>query len=104
MAGWTIAYEPGAIVWHRHRRDLESLSDQLYGYGTGLTAYLFKHALTGPGFRHMARSAVRGLRYTQHKHERSVDAGIDAALLRRERLGMLHGPVLYARARRQARR
>lgn len=106
-AGWTIAYEPSAVVWHRHRRDLESLRDQLYGYGTGLTAYLVKHALTGRGFRQMTRSAVRGVRYSQGRHAESLDAGIDPALLRRERVGMLHGPVLYLRARRrvaQARR
>ena len=105
--GWTIAYEPSAVVWHRHRRDLESLSDQLYGYGTGLTAYLVKHALTARGFRQISRSVVRGLRYSRGKHTESLDAGIDPALLRRERVGMLHGPWLYLRARRkvaQARR
>ncbi|MCW2671595.1 MAG: hypothetical protein JWP14_184 [Frankiales bacterium] len=105
--GWTIAYEPAAIVWHRHRRDLASLSDQLYGYGTGLTAYLAKHALTARGFRQLTRSAVRGVRYSRDQHSESVDAGIDPALLRRERIGMLHGPLLYLRARRrvaQARR
>ncbi|MCU1599608.1 MAG: hypothetical protein JWO22_317 [Frankiales bacterium] len=102
--GWTIAYEPSAVVWHRHRRDLESLSDQLYGYGSGLTAYLLKHALTARGFRHMTRSAVRGLRYHQRRATASLDAGIDPALLKRERVGMLHGPVLYLRARRRARR
>jgi GT2 family glycosyltransferase len=102
--GWTIAYEPAAVVWHRHRRDLESLSDQLYGYGTGLTAFLVKHALTRAGFAHMTRSAVRGLRYTRDQQSASVDAGIDPALLRRERVGMLQGPLLYARARRRLRR
>lgn len=106
-AGWSLAYEPAAVVWHRHRRDLASLSDQLYGYGTGLTAYLLKHALTGAGFRHMARSAVSGVRYSRGRHGESLASGIDPALLRRERVGMLHGPVLYLRARRrvaQARR
>ncbi|MDX6265443.1 MAG: hypothetical protein QOD70_183 [Frankiales bacterium] len=105
--GWTIAYEPAAVVWHRHRRDLASLGDQLYGYGTGLTAYLAKHALTARGFRQMTRSAVRGVRYSRGKHDESLEAGIDPALLRRERVGMLHGPLLYLRARRrlaQARR
>jgi glycosyltransferase involved in cell wall biosynthesis len=100
--GWTIAYEPSAVVWHRHRRDLESLSEQLYGYGTGLTAYLAKHALTGRGFRQLARSVVGGVRYSHGRHTESVDAGIDRALLRRERRGMLNGPLLYLRARRRA--
>jgi GT2 family glycosyltransferase len=106
-SGWTIAYEPAAVVWHKHRRDLASLSDQMYGYGTGLTAYLLKHALTARGFRQMSRSVLHGLRYSRGKHGESLDAGIDPALLRRERLGMMHGPLLYVRARRrvaQARR
>jgi GT2 family glycosyltransferase len=106
-SGWTIAYEPAAVVWHKHRRDLASLSDQMYGYGTGLTAYLLKHALTARGFRQMSRSVLHGLRYSRGKHGESLDAGIDPALLRRERLGMMHGPLLYFRARRrvvQARR
>ena len=105
--GWTIAYEPSAVVWHWHRKDLNSLREQLYGYGTGLTAYLLKHALTARGFRQMSRSALHGLRYSRGKHGESLEAGIDPALLRRERVGMLHGPVLYLRARRrvaQARR
>ena len=107
IGDWTIAYEPSAVVWHVHRRDLESLSDQLYGYGSGLTAYLLKHALTARGFRQMSRLALTGLRYGRGQQAKSLDAGIDPALLKRERVGMLHGPVLYLRARRrvaQARR
>lgn len=103
-AGFVIAYEPSAIVWHRHRRDLESLRDQLYGYGTGLTAYLIKHALTRRGFRDISRRLVRGAALMGKANRASVDAGIDKALLRRELVGMVHGPVLYARARRRLRR
>ena len=103
LAGWTIAYEPTALVWHWHRREMEALSDQLFGYGSGLTAYLSKHLLTAAGLRHMARSAVRGVRYDQERQATSRDAGIDPALLRRERVGMLQGPWLYARARRRVR-
>ena len=57
--GFALAYEPGAIVWHRHRRDLDDLRDQLYGYGTGLTAYLFKHALTRRGAVDLSRRLAR---------------------------------------------
>lgn len=103
-AGWTIAYEPSAVVWHWHRREVEALADQLFGYGSGLTAYLVKHLLTGPGFRHISRSALRGLAYSRRQRASSLDAGIDPALLARERAGMLRGPLLYVRARRQVRR
>ncbi|MBI2955066.1 MAG: glycosyltransferase family 2 protein [Chloroflexi bacterium] len=39
-AGYKIAYEPGALVWHRHRRDDEHLKKQIYGYGVGITSHL----------------------------------------------------------------
>ncbi len=38
-AGGTIAYEPKAWVWHRHRRDLPSLRRQIYAYSKGHIAY-----------------------------------------------------------------
>ena len=34
-AGHRLVYQPTALVWHRHRRDLESLANQAYGYGVG---------------------------------------------------------------------
>lgn len=101
--GFALAYEPSAVVWHRHRRDLEALRDQLYGYGTGLTAYLTKQALTRRGFVEIAKRLVKGAALIERANRQSVDAGIDRALLRRELVGMLHGPVLYARARRAVR-
>ena len=101
--GFGLAYEPSAVVWHRHRRDLEALREQLYGYGTGLTAYLVKHATTRRGFVDITRRLVRGAALIGRANKESVDAGIDKALLRRELVGMVHGPVLYARARRRVR-
>lgn len=103
LQGWSIAYEPAAVVWHWHRRELDALADQLFGYGSGLTAYLTKHLLTVKGFPHIARSAARGLRYSNRQRATSLDAGIDPDLLQRERAGMVWGPLLYVRARRAAR-
>ncbi len=45
LRGFSVAFEPGAIVWHRHRSDPEALMRQMAGYGSGLTAYAFKHLL-----------------------------------------------------------
>jgi len=39
QAGFTIAYEPAAFVWHRHRKDDESLRRQIYCYSKGHVAY-----------------------------------------------------------------
>ncbi len=103
-AGFALSYEPGAVVWHRHRRDLDALRDQLYGYGTGLTAYLAKHALTRRGSADLSRRLVRGALLLGKAQRASAEAGIDKALLRRELVGMLYGPLLYVRARRAVRR
>ena len=83
---------------------ISSNSVKLYGYGTGLTAFLLKHALTRRGFRDISRRLVQGVALMGAANRASVEAGIDKALLRREIVGMLHGPVHYARARRRLRR
>jgi glycosyltransferase involved in cell wall biosynthesis len=38
-AGYSIAYEPAAYVWHQHRTDLPALRRQLYAYSKGHVAY-----------------------------------------------------------------
>jgi GT2 family glycosyltransferase len=38
-AGYTIAYEPSAYVWHKHRREMRALRNQLYNYSKGHVAY-----------------------------------------------------------------
>lgn len=38
-AGFMMVYEPGAYVWHRHRRDMRALRRQMYGYSKGHVAY-----------------------------------------------------------------
>jgi GT2 family glycosyltransferase len=38
-AGYTVAYEPGAYVWHKHRRDRAALKRQIYGYSKGHISY-----------------------------------------------------------------
>jgi GT2 family glycosyltransferase len=37
-AGFRIAYDPAALVWHRHRRELRELRRTIQGYGTGVYA------------------------------------------------------------------
>ena len=39
LSGFKLAYEPGALVWHRHRREAEALRGQMFSYGAGLSAY-----------------------------------------------------------------
>lgn len=71
LAGGRIAYMPSALVWHRHRTDLEALSEQVYSYGHGLGAYLAKH-LTNPDLRAALRG--HGLRESRSTLARVRDA------------------------------
>jgi GT2 family glycosyltransferase len=38
--GIPIAYEPRALAWHRHRRDVEELIKQMHGWGIGCFAFV----------------------------------------------------------------
>ncbi len=41
-AGWRIAYDPEAVNWHRHRRTMAELKQQVYGYEVSSFAILAK--------------------------------------------------------------
>jgi GT2 family glycosyltransferase len=42
LSGRSLAMQPSAIVWHRHRDDIGELKKQAKGYGTGLGSWLTK--------------------------------------------------------------
>lgn len=107
-SGHTLTYVPSAIVWHRHRRDYESLRRQSYNYGVGLAAYLTKTVLDRPARllevgRRLPRGFVHLLAPGSPKNVHK-QADYPKELTRLERIGMLHGPLAYVRSRRQSRR
>jgi glycosyltransferase involved in cell wall biosynthesis len=53
-AGYTLRYEPAALVRHVHRRDAASLDRQVYYNGRSFPAYLMTIAGNNPEFRLMA--------------------------------------------------
>ena len=53
-AGYSIFYEPTALVWHQHRRAMSALHGQIYNNGRSLGCYLLKVAKQ----RTVARRAV----------------------------------------------
>ena len=42
-AGWTVRYEPSAVVSHRNRRSWSALARQRFGYGTSAAALAERH-------------------------------------------------------------
>jgi GT2 family glycosyltransferase len=100
--GYTLVYEPGALVRHRHRPDAD-LERQLFDYGAGLTAYLTKVVVDRPGrlfdiARRVPRGLAHGLGRGSERNAGWHDV-VPRSLVRAERRGMLYGPVGYMAAR-----
>jgi O-antigen biosynthesis protein len=38
-AGWTVAYEPTAYTWHKHRTEFNAVRRQLFNYSKGFVSY-----------------------------------------------------------------
>ena len=100
--GYTLVYEPSAIVRHVHRRDPEALRRQMFSWGTGFSSYVISSSLAYP--RETVGFAKLGFRWFW---ERSVCRSSTAALRRSpsrslviaESWGFLAGLFRYLRAR-----
>ncbi|MFR9776601.1 glycosyltransferase [Micromonospora sp. MS34] len=102
LAGHTLAYEPGAIAWHTHRRELRALRRTMYRYGVGLGAVLTKCLATDPTARRellgrLPRGIVYALRPGSAKNNRKQQ-GYPRSLTLLELCGLALGPVHYAAA------
>jgi GT2 family glycosyltransferase len=103
-AGYALAYAPGAIVRHWHRRDYASLRRQAYGYGAGLAAYLTKTVVDDPrrlvGLAAGAPAGLVHLLSPGSPKNAATPQDYPRELRRWELLGMLGGPTSYLWARR----
>lgn len=106
MNGYTIVYEPGAIVSHFHRREFGELRDQLYRYGQSFTCFLTACLVEKPW--RIVDMAVR-LPYAVYyflsphsKRNQTKQRDYPEELNRAATRGMLEGPMVYFRNRRQA--
>jgi len=106
-AGRAIAYEPAALVWHHHRADRDALLQQMYGYGTGLSAFLTKALVQRDTRREVLGRIPLGLRrmagIRTQTRERLDDVAAPRGALLREFLGFGTGPLLYLLALRALR-
>jgi GT2 family glycosyltransferase len=103
-AGYSIAYEPAALVWHEHRSGQDDLRRQMYGYGKSLSAYLFKYASSRRTALDVLRRLPQGVRHLGVLGVRSSRMGSQTGLAYKpvlaEMHGLMMGPLAYARARR----
>ena len=106
-AGQAVRYTPGALVWHRDRRELAELREMLHGYSVGVFAVLTRALV-----EHGDGDAVGvGLSWLRHHHARQLVRRLlrrpgapPLNLLAAEWLGVALGPAAYLRARRAERR
>ncbi|MEX2662618.1 MAG: glycosyltransferase [Vicinamibacterales bacterium] len=105
-AGHTIAYEPSAYVWHRHRASMESLRSQIYAYSKGHVAYHLMTWLADGDRRALVRLFYSlpktYARRAWQRIRRHSDYPLSLILL--EVLGNLAGPYALWRSKRRARR
>ena len=112
--GYGMAFEPAALVFHRHREDDRSLRRQIEAYGLGFVAMLL--ALVAEDRRHLGAllattpTAARAIVGSFTRKLRIRDGGAESSeatvseLARIELRGMAKGPAAYLRSRRSARR
>jgi GT2 family glycosyltransferase len=106
--GYTLVYEPAAMVRHCHRRDYAQLRSQLANNGIGLYSYFVRSALAYPEMR---IAIIRfGLWWFWWWHLRRLlrgfirPNGLPRDLILAELFGVFAGLVRYPRARRVAAR
>jgi GT2 family glycosyltransferase len=108
--GHRLVKQPSAVVWHRHRQTAQELDLQIYSYGLGLGAWIFKLLLAPKTFAMLLRRLRTGIRHLRGVTvvERDDDAvPADPALdglHRRELRGVLDGPRALLRSRLSGRR
>jgi cellulose synthase/poly-beta-1,6-N-acetylglucosamine synthase-like glycosyltransferase len=122
--GYTLVYEPAAVVQHHHYERIDALERQIRGYGVGLGAYLAKLVIEDPRVAvDMARRTAPALRRLRSMRasgtpatatppraipvvgRKPASSTIERRLERlasRERRAVLLGPVAYGRSLAQA--
>ena len=103
IRGYRIVYEPGALVWHRHRRDWESLRNTMHGYGVGVYSWWLRAVIEERDFSLF----LNALSWFWKWHVRNLICSLlgrpdsfplDLAIA--EFRGALAGPLSYLKSRR----
>jgi len=108
LAGYSIAYEPSALMRHNHRRDMDGLREQLHGLNIGLLAYytaLLRHRpAVLPRLFRLLPLAAGYLRNGRSLSAPPAPAALPPDLTRLNFRAVLSGPWAYiSSVRRQAR-
>jgi glycosyltransferase involved in cell wall biosynthesis len=97
-SGYTVAYEPTAVIWREHPAHLGARPIEIYRYGIGLGAIISKRLLAGPDRRAWLRALPAAVRYSRDPAPRQYSdtpTQYPHRLRWLMRLGMLLGPFAY---------
>ena len=100
--GFTLVYEPQALIWHYHRRDMLALRRQIKSWGQGNYAFWTKTFLHDPPMRFKVAQAyviwfLRRMLWQSLRRKGKI-----RQLPIAETLGAMQGTVTYFMARREA--
>ena len=108
ISGRMLAYQPSALLWHWHPREYVRLRRQAHGYGVGLGAYLTSAVTHDPSLLlPLARSVIPGARhFLARSSVKNAAKQLDfpRSLEVAELLGLVYGPLAYARSYHRYRR
>jgi glycosyltransferase involved in cell wall biosynthesis len=101
LAGEAVLHWPAAVTWHTHRREMEALRKQLYGYNAGVSGFYASMIRSRPAV------ALDVLRLVPHalRDFRGGDRNLRVGrlpddfpdyLLKASRRGLLQGGFMYA--------
>jgi GT2 family glycosyltransferase len=99
VAGHRLVYQPSAIVWHRHHRDMAALRNMARGCGIGMGAFLTSSVVHEPKLladllRRLPAGTAHAFRRKAMPDQLRVHQW-PANLVRAERRGLLVGPLAY---------
>jgi len=108
-SGGALLYRPDAVVFHVHRRTPEGLRRQLFDNGRAYSAVLWKCLCRARGLDKLRVLRTYGRWFYWWHLRRAIRRARDLEempieMIRAEFVGGVLGPVLYALARRRARR
>jgi len=102
--GGAIVYEPSAVLWHAHHREVADLRRQVRGYGVGLGAAMTKRFVERPvERRQMLQRLPLGMRHLldpASTKNANKTAAYPRSLTLLELAGVAQGPFAYWRSRR----
>jgi O-antigen biosynthesis protein len=99
LGGRQLVYEPRSLGWHEHRAEEGALTSQVYAYGVGFTAVLFKYLTHDPRFLKTAVGSIPlVIRLIRRRSGERAAVPTSKDLARLEAKGRLAGPWCYARS------